>query len=115
MAVKEYTSVVNVSGPLIVVDNVTEVKYGEVVEILTSKGEKRHGQVLDSLEGRAVVQVFEGTSGIDTKNTKVKFLGETMKLAVGKGMLGRIFDGAGRPRDGKADVIPEDRLDIYIV
>ena len=112
MAVREYLSITSVSGPLVVVDKVSEVKYGEVVEITTGKGEKRHGQVLDSMEDKAVVQVFEGTSGIDTKNTKVKFLGETMKIAVGKSMLGRIFDGAGRPRDGKKEIIPEDRLDI---
>ncbi len=112
MTIKEYSSIINVSGPLVVVDKVSEVRYGEVVEIMTSKGEKRHGQVLDSMEDKAVVQVFEGTSGIDTKHTKVKFLGETMKIAVGKGMLGRIFDGAGRPRDGKREIIPEDRRDI---
>jgi len=112
MTVKEYTSISDVSGPLVVVENISGVKYGEVVEVLTSKGEKRHGQVLDAMKDKAVVQIFEGTSGIDTKHTKVKFLGETMKLSVGKGMLGRIFDGAGRPRDGKGEIIPEDRLDI---
>ncbi len=112
MPIKEYSTITRVSGPLVVVDKVSEVKYGEIVEIVTSKGEKRHGQVLDSMKDKAVVQVFEGTTGIDTKNTKVKFLGETMKLAVGKSMLGRIFDGAGRPRDGKKEIIPEARLDI---
>jgi V/A-type H+-transporting ATPase subunit B len=111
MVVREYTSVVEVTGPLMIVEGVKNVKYGEVVEI-EAKGERKHGQVLDAMEDRAVVQVFEGTSGLDTKVTKAKFLGDTMKIPVGIGMLGRIFDGAGRPRDGKKEIVPEARLDI---
>jgi len=112
MAIKEYTSVVEVAGPLMIVDGVEGVMYGEVVEIQTGRGEIRHGQVLDAMETKAVVQVFEGTSDLDTKNTKARFLGETMKIAVSTSMLGRVFDGAGRPRDGKGEIIPEKRLDI---
>lgn len=112
MVVREYTSVIEVTGPLMIVEGVKNVKYGEVVEIEVEGGERKHGQVLDAMEDKAVVQVFEGTSGLDTKITKAKFLGDTMKIPVGVGMLGRIFDGAGRPRDGKKEIVPEARLDI---
>ncbi|OYT54115.1 MAG: V-type ATP synthase subunit B [Candidatus Altiarchaeales archaeon ex4484_2] len=112
MAIKEYTSVVGVAGPLMTVDNVSGVSYGEVVEIITAGGEKRTGQVLDAMTDKVVVQVFESTSGLDTKNTRVRFLGETMKIPVSENVLGRIFDGAGRPIDGKGAPIPEDRRDI---
>ncbi|RLI91486.1 MAG: V-type ATP synthase subunit B [Candidatus Altiarchaeales archaeon] len=112
MVVKEYTSVAEVSGPLMIVDNVSGVSYGEVVEIITADGEIRTGQVLDAMERKAVVQVFEGTSGLDTKATRVRFIGETMKIPVSEDMLGRIFDGAGRPRDGKGEIIPEERRNI---
>ncbi len=112
MVVKEYTSVVEVSGPLMVVDNVSGICYGEVVEIETAKGERKTGQVLDAIEDKAIVQVFEGTSGLDTRKTKARFLGETMKISVSTDVLGRIFDGAGRPIDGKPDIIPEERRNI---
>lgn len=112
MAVKEYKSVERVFGPLIVVNKIRDVSYNEMVEIQTSSGEKRFGQVLDAMEDKAVVQLFEGTSDLDTKGTRVKFLGESMKLDVGEGMLGRIFSGAGRPIDKLGKLVPEDRLDI---
>jgi len=112
MGIKEYKSIIEVAGPLMIVDKVSEVAYGEVVEITTADGEIRTGQVLDAMTDRAVVQVFEGTSDLDTKNTTAKFLGETMKIPVSVDMLGRIFDGAGRPRDGKGEILPEDRRDI---
>ncbi|VVB51261.1 V-type ATP synthase beta chain [uncultured archaeon] len=112
MAVKEYRSVGEVSGPLMIVENVSGVAYGEVVEIELSTGERRTGQVLEASTNKAVVQVFEGTDGLDTQVTKARFLGETFKVPVSKTMLGRIFSGAGRPRDGKPEVIPEVRLDI---
>ncbi len=112
MAIKEYTSVVGVAGPLMTVDNVSGVSYGEVVEIITARGEKRTGQVLDAMTDKVVVQIFESTSGLDTKNTRVRFLGETMKIPVSEDVLGRIFDGAGRPIDGKGEPVPEDRRDI---
>ncbi|MBN2014839.1 MAG: V-type ATP synthase subunit B [Candidatus Altiarchaeota archaeon] len=112
MLIKEYTSVVEVAGPLMIVDGVSNVSYGEVVEIEISGGERKTGQVLDAMEDKAVVQVFEGTTGLDVKNTRASFLGETMKIDVSLDMLGRIFDGAGRPIDGRSDVIPEDRRNI---
>jgi len=101
--VMEYKSIIGVAGPLMVVDKVRDVMYNEVVEIETATGERKTGQVLDAMLDKAVVQVFEGTSNLDTRDTKAKFLGETMKIAVSTDMLGRIFDGAGRPKDGCPD------------
>ena len=109
---KEYTSVTDVSGPLMIVENVKDVAYAELVQVTTSRGEKRLGQVLEISQDKAVVQLFEGTSGIDTKNTKVRFVGETMKIGVSLEMLGRIFDGKGKPIDGAPEIIAEERLDI---
>ncbi len=112
MVIKEYTSVKEVSGPLIIVENVKGVAYGELVEVTTSLKEERLGQVLEVTEDTAVLQLFEGTSGIDTKNTKVRFVGETMKLGVNVDMMGRVFNGVGKPIDGGPQVIPEKRIDI---
>ncbi len=112
-SVKEYTSVTEVAGPLMIVEGVEGVGYGEVVDITIPSGEKRRGQVLEAAEGRAVVQVFEGTRGIDTKGTKARFTGETMKIPVSTEMLGRIFDGTGRPIDNGPEIIAEEVRDIH--
>ena len=109
---REYTSVSEVYGPLVVVDGVEGVAYGEVVDIQTPGGDKRRGQVLESREGIAIIQVFEGTRGIDTSGTKVRFTGEIMKLPVSRDMLGRFFDGLGRPIDGAPEVVPEAKIEI---
>ncbi|WP_455392959.1 V-type ATP synthase subunit B [[Eubacterium] cellulosolvens] len=109
---KEYQTVVEVSGPLMIVDSITDVAYGEVVRIRAPDGKERLGQVLEAQTDKAVVQVFEGTKGLDTKSTTVRFIGETMKLAVSPDMVGRVFDGAGRPIDGGPKIIPKDRIDI---
>ncbi|RLG58490.1 MAG: ATP synthase subunit B [Candidatus Hydrothermarchaeota archaeon] len=113
MKIQEYTSVCEVAGPLMIVENVRGVSYAEVVEIELPSGEKRRGQVLEAAENRAVVQVFEGTRGIDTSTTKVRFTGETVKLGVSSEMLGRILDGRGRPIDKGPKIIPEDEFDIH--
>ncbi len=113
VSVKEYTSVTEVAGPLMIVEGVEGVGYGEVVDITTPSGEKRRGQVLEAAEGRAVVQVFEGTRGIDTKGTKARFTGETVKVGVSEEMLGRIFDGTARPIDKGPDIIAEEYRDIH--
>lgn len=110
--IREYTSVREIAGPLMVVDKVEDVAYSELVQVTTGSGEKRLGQVLEVSEGRAVVQIFEGTRGIDTKNTRVRFIGETMKIGVSREMLGRVFDGAGRPIDGGAQIVAKKRADI---
>ena len=109
---REYKTVKEVAGPLMVVEGVEDVAFGEVVRIRTGTGEERNGQVLESREGLSIVQVFEGTSGIDTKNTSVRFTGDTMKLAVSKDMVGRFFDGLGRPIDDGPEIISDVKLDI---
>jgi len=108
----EYTTVTEVAGPLMIVDNIKDVAYNEVVKIRTADGEERTGQVLEAYLDKAVVQVFEGTKGLDTKITSARFIGETMKLGVTKDMLGRIFDGTGNPIDNAPAIIPEERRDI---
>jgi V/A-type H+-transporting ATPase subunit B len=108
----EYTTIKEAAGPLIVVEGVEGVMYGEVVRIVTPEGEEKNGQVLEARRGFAVIQVFEGTSGIDTAKTRVRFTGDIMRVSVSQDMVGRFFDGLGRPIDGGPEVIPEDRLPI---
>jgi V/A-type H+-transporting ATPase subunit B len=109
---REYRSVTQVAGPLMIVEGVEEVAYGEVVHIRTPQGENRMGQVLESQEHVAIVQVFEGTRGLDTDETRVRFSGDIMKISLSKEMLGRSFDGLGRPIDGGPEIIPEIRMPI---
>ena len=108
----EYTSVTEVAGPLMIVDGIEDVAFNEVVKIKTADGEERTGQVLEAFLDKAVVQVFEGTKGLDTEKTSARFIGETMKLGVSKDMLGRVFNGTGDPIDDAPQIIPEDRRDI---
>ncbi|WP_456487305.1 ATP synthase subunit B [Candidatus Alkanophaga liquidiphilum] len=112
VSAREYTTISEVSGPLVIVEGVEGASYGEVVKIFTPDGEEKTGQVLETRSDLAIVQVFEGTSGIDTKSTRVRFTGDIMRVAVSQDMLGRIFDGLGRPIDGGPEIIPEDRLPI---
>ena len=109
---KEYKTVSQIAGPLVFVDNVVGVGYNELVEVTMPSGEKQKGQVLDVTEKVAVVQVFGGTSGLNTSDTSVKFLGETMHLGVSEDMLGRVFTGLGEPRDNAPKPVAEERLDI---
>lgn len=109
---REYTTVTEVSGPLMIVEGVEGVAYNEIVEIETPTGENRRGQVLEVKKDVAVIQVFEGTSDLNTKTTKTRFTGETAKIGVSLDMLGRIFDGTGKPMDGGPEIIPEKELDI---
>jgi V/A-type H+/Na+-transporting ATPase subunit B len=108
----EYTTIKEISGPLLFVESVRGVGYGELARIKTPSGEERRGQVLEIGGGIAVVQVFEGTTGLDVGKTRVRFTGETVKLPVSNDMLGRIFDGSGRPIDGGPRIIPDDYLDV---
>ena len=109
---KEYLTVKEIVGPLLLAEEVEGVTYGELVEIQLSDGEMRRGSVLDINEDKALIQVFEGTSGIKTEQTRVRFLGRGQELGVSMEMLGRVFDGAGRPIDGGPEIIPEKRLNI---
>jgi V/A-type H+-transporting ATPase subunit B len=108
----EYTTVSEVAGPLMVVEGIKDVSYNEVVKIKTPSGEERTGQVLEAFLDKAIVQVFEGTKGLDTDKTSIRFIGETMKLGVSKEILGRVFDGTGNPIDDAPPIIPEERRDI---
>jgi len=108
----EYYSVRDIKGPLVVVENVTNCAFDELVEIETESGEKRLGKVLETGFGLAIVQVFEGTTGLSVKGTKARFLGKTMEMPVSEDMLGRVFDGLGRPLDNLPPPIPRDYLDI---
>ncbi|MEK6968241.1 MAG: V-type ATP synthase subunit B, partial [Nanoarchaeota archaeon] len=98
-------------GPLVFVEKTEPVGYGELVKISLSDNSTKTGQVLDTSDQMVVVQVFEGTSGID-REARVKFLGENIKVALSKDMLGRILTGAGKPRDSGPEIIPEKKQDI---
>ena len=108
---KEYKTINEIAGPLVFVEKTEPVGYGELVQIAMPDGSTKRGQVLDTSKDIVVVQVFEGTSGID-RASGVKFLGETIKLSVSKEMLGRILNGAGEPIDGGAPIVPEKRSEI---
>jgi len=110
--IKEYLTISDVAGPLIIVEKTIDVKYQELVEIELSSGEIRRGQVLEITKDKAVVQVFEGTRGVDVSNTKVRFLGKVIELPLSLDILGRIFDGSGRPIDDGPQIIAEKKLDI---
>ena len=90
---KEFQSVESIAGPLVIVDEVSGVKYAELVEITLRNGAKRRGQVLEVNQDRALVQVFEGTSGIDIPDTRVRFLGRGVTVALSEEMLGRVVNG----------------------
>ncbi|KAH6900107.1 P-loop containing nucleoside triphosphate hydrolase protein [Thelonectria olida] len=107
-----YNTVGGVNGPLVIVENVKFPRYNEIVNLTLADGTTRSGQVLEARGDRAVVQVFEGTPGIDVKKTKVEFTGQSLKLGVSEDMLGRIFDGSGRAIDKGPKVLAEDYLDI---
>ncbi|MBP1927529.1 V/A-type H+-transporting ATPase subunit B [Methanolinea mesophila] len=110
---REYTSVSRVEGPIMVVDGVEGIAYGEVAVITLPSGEKRQGQVLETRTARAIVQVFGSTRDLDTYTTRVRFTGETMHIGVTGEMLGRVFDGTGNPLDGGSLPIPEEIRDIH--
>ncbi len=112
LVTREYRTIDYVSGPLIFVSNVKGASYGEIVKIRLHDGEERTGQVLDISDEHAVIQVYEGTRGIDTDVTTVRFLGEPARINVSLDMLGRVFTGVGKARDGRPDIIPEAVLDI---
>ncbi|MEM4166082.1 MAG: V-type ATP synthase subunit B [Candidatus Bilamarchaeaceae archaeon] len=109
---KEYKTINKIAGPLVFVSDVSGVAYNEIVEIMLPDGERRKGQVLDVSENVAVVQVFGQTTGINTKDTSVRFLGETMRIGLSSDMLGRAFTGLGEPRDKGPKIIPKEKVDI---
>jgi V/A-type H+-transporting ATPase subunit B len=109
---KTFATIKQVTGPLIIAENVGNVGYQEIATIRLPDGSVRTGQVLETGEGVAVVQVFEGTRGIDTKKTNIRFLGETLKIPLSPDILGRVLSGSGKPLDGAPPVIGEEERDI---
>ncbi|WP_207695916.1 V-type ATP synthase beta chain [Enterococcus sp. DIV0212c] len=110
--IKEYRTINEVVGPLMIVEKVEGVKYEELIEVRMQNGEIRRGQVLEINGDKAMVQIFEGTSGINLRDSKVRFLGHPLELGVSEDMVGRIFDGLGRPKDNGPEILPEKMVDI---
>lgn len=109
---KRYKTIKEVAGPLVFVEGIKDVMYEEMVEVELADGTKRRGRVLEITDQVAVVQMFEGTTGIDVAGSKATFLGKTLELGVSTDMLGRVFTGMAEPRDGMPPVIPEKYMDI---
>ena len=109
---KEYKTIKEVVGPLMLVEGVEGVKYDELVEVTQEDGSVRRGKVLEVKDDKAVVQLFENTQGLKISTSKAKFLGRSLSLDLSEDMLGRVFDGMGNPRDGGAPVIPEKRMNV---
>ena len=109
---KEYKTIREVVGPLMLVEGVEGVKYDELVEVEQENGGIRLGQVLEVNGDKALVQLFEGSSGLKISTAKARFLGKSIELPVSEDMLGRVFDGMGRPKDGGAAIIPKMRINI---
>lgn len=108
----EYRTIEEVAGPLMLVRDVQNVNYNELGEIELESGEKRRCRVLEVNGSNALVQLFESSTGINLSNSKVRFLGRQMELGVSEDMLGRVFDGLGRPIDDGPEIIPEKRMDV---
>mgnify|MGYP002801006856 FL=1 len=109
---KEYRTIQEVAGPLMLVQGVENVTYDELGEIELANGEKRRCKVLEVDGNTALLQLFENAAGINLSNSKVRFLGRTMEFGVSPDMLGRVFDGLGQPIDGGPEILPEERRDI---
>ena len=109
---KEYKTIREIVGPLMLVEGVEGVKYDELVEISGEDGSLRKGKVLEVNGDKAVVQLFENSQGIQMSTSKARFLGRSLSVSVSEDMLGRVFDGLGNPKDGGSPIIPEMRLDI---
>lgn len=109
---KEYKSIINISGPLLLVEGVDGVKYEELVDIKLGDGSLRTGRVLEVEADRALVQVFEGTSGIDSENTRIRFLGRGAQMYLSQDILGKVFTGLGKPMTDNDRIIAEKSMDI---
>lgn len=109
---KEYRTIQEIAGPLMLVQGVEGVTYNELGEIELASGEKRRCKVLEVDGSNAVVQLFESSTGINPAESKVRFLGRTMELGVSEDMLSRVFDGLGRPIDGGPEILPDKRMDV---
>lgn len=108
----EYTGLSNLNGSLVALEGVSGVSYDEMAELVMADGSRRYGRVILIEGDKAVLQVFEGTKGISLENTSTHFTGRPMDMALSKEMLGRVFDGAGRPIDGLGELYPDERRNI---
>jgi len=108
----QYQTVKGVSGPLVILENVKKPMFAEICSLTLPDGKKRKGQVLEVHDTRAVVQVFEGTSGIDSKTTSCEFSGDILRIGVAEDMVGRVFNGSGKPIDHGPEILAEEYLDI---
>lgn len=109
---KEYLTIRHITGPLVLVEEIEGAKYEEIVEVELPSGEVRRGRVLEVDRDRALIQLFEGTTGVDVFKSKVRFLGKGIEIGLSTDMLGRVFDGLGRPIDDGPKIIAEERRDI---
>jgi V/A-type H+-transporting ATPase subunit B len=112
LSIKEYQTVASIYGPLMLVDEVDQAKYGHIVEVELGDGSIRHGQILQVENEKVLVQVFEGTNGIDVKDSTVRFFGKPLEFGVSSEILGRVFSGLGEPKDDGPSIIPEMSIDI---
>ena len=108
----EYRGVSSIDGPLVFIENISDVAFDDLVEITSPDGETRLGQVLDVTATTAVVQVFGGTENLSQRDTKTRFLGESLRIPVSRDMLGRVFDGLARPKDGLPAPLTAERRDV---
>ena len=109
---KEYKSLAEVAGPLMLVHNVEGVTYNEIGEITLANGELRRCKVLEVNGNHALVQLFENAVGINLSSSKIRFLGHGLELPVSEDLLGRVFDGLGKPIDGGPEILADKRVDI---
>ena len=109
---KEYRTIQEVAGPLMLVKSVEGVKYDELGEIELANGETRRCKVLEINGSNALVQLYEASTGINLSNSKVRFLGHSLELGVSGDMLGRVFNGMGKTIDNGPEILPEERRDI---
>jgi len=110
--IREFQTVKEVFGPIVMVDRVQDAAYNEIVEVVMPNGEKKKGQVLETARGYAAVQIFGQTTGLDVEKTIVRFSGETLRLPVSEDMLGRVFNGIGEPIDGGSNILSSEKLEI---
>jgi V/A-type H+-transporting ATPase subunit B len=108
----EYRGLARIDGPLIFMEGIQDVGLDEVVEVITPSGEERTGRVMEVHDKRVIIQVFQGTTGLSNSSTRVRFRGDFLKVPVTRDMLGRVFDGLGRPRDGSPDPLTREYLDV---
>ncbi|MBQ3799160.1 MAG: V-type ATP synthase subunit B, partial [Treponema sp.] len=108
----EYTGLQQVDGPIIIAQRTPDSFYDEIVYVRDKTGEKKTGRIIDLNDKTAVVQVFGGTTGLDLESTTVEFLDKPMELRVGRGLLGRIFNGLGEPIDGYPDIVSSSKINV---